>query len=679
MRYFLLFTIFSVKLLSNSIAPDGIFLRGPTPSWVENTPFDLDANSRTENHETVHYLLVENQENWVEKAFYKKIIAKATSQHGARDLAKIEIGIDPNHQKVVFHKIQIFREGKWEDRLRSSRKEIYQPEEALNQGIFQGRSQVAYFLEDIRKGDILEYSFTIEGQNPLFANKLSKTIRFQYGVSVEKQTYRILSYEGHDFSAKCHMIEIPPCKTKKLPNQLQEWTWEKQKTLVPVLENYQPDWYDPYGVLEVSEFNSWREVANIFTPLFQLPNNWQENSLQMQQLVQKWQVRTHSTKDLITLAVRFVQDEIRYMGFEDGIHAHKPSPPWETLKRRYGDCKDKTLLLRSLLKIANVPSYPVLVHSEKGTRLNDSLPLSNSFDHVILQILTEEKSLFVDPTINLQGGSLDDNYFPDYGWGLPLQKNSPGLIKLPTYQAKKPTTISSKISLVNDETAKFTVKKEFFEKRADGMRRYAQWSSPEDYAKDYLEDLQKVYGSAELGTSPSFEDDRLSNCFRANLEFLIPVKKTDEKHSLKVFTFTSNNYFLYGINPSRKSPLAVYPFWVKENIEVVTPYDNNLPKVTDHFDHDSFLFNHCREADGKKVFFEYELKYLKDHVTPNTIKAYWDASNKLMRHQIWKLNLKPTELVKESSDLEPFISLFFWGAIALIVASKRRKRPNYKP
>ena len=50
------------------------------------------------------------------------------------------------------------------------------------------------------------------------------------------------------------------------------------------------------------------------------------------------------------VAVNFVQNEIRYMGIETGKYSHKANSPEKVFKQRYGDCKDKSLLLASILK-----------------------------------------------------------------------------------------------------------------------------------------------------------------------------------------------------------------------------------------------------------------------------------------------------------------------------------------
>ncbi len=63
-----------------------------------------------------------------------------------------------------------------------------------------------------------------------------------------------------------------------------------------------------------------------------------------------------TTEEKILAALQFVQDKIRYLGMEMGIHAFAPHPRRRFSQRRYGDCKDKSLLLQYLLHKMNIPS-----------------------------------------------------------------------------------------------------------------------------------------------------------------------------------------------------------------------------------------------------------------------------------------------------------------------------------
>jgi len=44
-----------------------------------------------------------------------------------------------------------------------------------------------------------------------------------------------------------------------------------------------------------------------------------------------------------------LQQTIRYMGVEVGVGSHTPTHPNAVLTRRFGDCKDKALLVLNML------------------------------------------------------------------------------------------------------------------------------------------------------------------------------------------------------------------------------------------------------------------------------------------------------------------------------------------
>lgn len=81
----------------------------------------------------------------------------------------------------------------------------------------------------------------------------------------------------------------------------------------------------------------------------------------------------------------FVQKEVRYVGIQLGIGGFQPHHAADVLRNRYGDCKDKVLLLGVLLAEAGIQSLPVLVNTDR-TQVGPRTPPSLRFDHVILAI-----------------------------------------------------------------------------------------------------------------------------------------------------------------------------------------------------------------------------------------------------------------------------------------------------
>ncbi|MEM7585207.1 MAG: transglutaminase domain-containing protein, partial [Acidobacteriota bacterium] len=104
----------------------------------------------------------------------------------------------------------------------------------------------------------------------------------------------------------------------------------------------------------------------------------------------------------------FVRKKVRYVAVEIGIGGFRPTAPVDVLARRWGDCKDKSLLLIDLLKAAGIEAHPALIYSGSNARIDEQFP-SLQFNHLIVAVPAEAVShssdepvsggfLFVDPT-----------------------------------------------------------------------------------------------------------------------------------------------------------------------------------------------------------------------------------------------------------------------------------------
>jgi len=70
-------------------------------------------------------------------------------------------------QRAHVHRIRVFRDGQWFDRFERARHSLLQ-RGGIGAGPLQWNLYARFFLEDIRVGDIVEYSYTIEGALPFF-------------------------------------------------------------------------------------------------------------------------------------------------------------------------------------------------------------------------------------------------------------------------------------------------------------------------------------------------------------------------------------------------------------------------------------------------------------------------------------------------------------------------------
>jgi len=102
--------------------------------------------------------------------------------------------------------------------------------------------------------------------------------------------------------------------------------------------------------------------------------------------------------DKVKTIFYYVSKNIRYMGLtpEKDRPGFEPHDVKITFDKKYGVCRDKAALLVSLLRMAGLNSYPVLINV--GAKRDKEVP-DCDFDHAIVSVeLTKGKYVLMDPT-----------------------------------------------------------------------------------------------------------------------------------------------------------------------------------------------------------------------------------------------------------------------------------------
>ena len=93
----------------------------------------------------------------------------------------------------------------------------------------------------------------------------------------------------------------------------------------------------------------------------------------------------------------WVQDNVRYIAFENGIMGFKPDAAQNVFKNRYGDCKGMANLTKEMLQVAGYDARLTWL----GTRdipYDYSIPSLAVDNHMICTLLLNDKKYFLDPT-----------------------------------------------------------------------------------------------------------------------------------------------------------------------------------------------------------------------------------------------------------------------------------------
>jgi hypothetical protein len=112
--------------------------------------------------------------------------------------------------------------------------------------------------------------------------------------------------------------------------------------------------------------------------------------------------------DKVKAIFYWVQDNIRYIAFEDGLAGFIPASAQDVYKAKYGDCKGMANLMTEMLKLAGFEAYMTWI----GTRhlpYDYSLPSLCVDNHCISTVILGGKEYYLDGT---------EKYIPfgDYAW-----------------------------------------------------------------------------------------------------------------------------------------------------------------------------------------------------------------------------------------------------------------------
>ncbi len=127
-----------------------------------------------------------------------------------------------------------------------------------------------------------------------------------------------------------------------------------------------------------------------------------------------------------------VAKNVRYVYLTLGLGGYEPNDAATVLANKYGDTRDKAVLLVSMLRAAGIDAYPAAIKQMRG-RFVESVPTLKQFDRLFVAVPSAGGYDFLDP-------SLDDVRYGYLRWGhgntaLVVKDGGLGeLVKIPAFE-----------------------------------------------------------------------------------------------------------------------------------------------------------------------------------------------------------------------------------------------------
>ena len=644
----------------------------PVAEWVHEIHWQTETNWPADPKSAgTRWLVYESQERPKKFEEFTRVVKLLENENGVQDAGSLRLDFDAEFQELQVHRVAVHRAGKTFNRLNAAKVKIIQQEDELGDHMFTGRQTAVLFIEDLRVGDVLEYAYTVRGANPALGGHYSSRFTLESDSVVERELFRVVWDDKIPLQQRLHRTEAQPVITPRGDGL--EYVWSFTNPPVIPYEDHQPASYEPYAYVEVSDFADWRSVVEWALPLYEASAT--NLPAELNELVAQWQLSGKSNEERARFALEFVQDKLRYTGIELGPDSYRPANPVETFEKRFGDCKGKVVLLRLLLRQMGIESFPALVNSSVREAIAQRLPSPFAFNHVILQMELDGKTVWVDPTYSHQGGSLWNRYLPPYGQALVIRQGNTALENVPrsSAEAARQQKVTTDFAIKNyGQPVDFKVRTEYSGVSADDMRDEIASTPASDEAKNYLNYYAKLYSGISSTQPLKFTDDRTANRLVVEEAYAITNLWTrDDADKLWKASFYADNLYNILTDPKtrlRKTPLALaFPLTRQQRLTVHLPdSDWQISESRTNIEHAAFVFNYHRQLHGQTLTFDYECR-TKLAVIPAEMAPDYLVNLDRMENLLDDLLQRPDEKADSGGTnwLMVFIAIFGAGTTAV--------------
>jgi transglutaminase-like putative cysteine protease len=626
--------------------------KGPAPAWVQEVHLSGQSAIKPENISDGYLFLLKDYQFHVEKQQnYYHFIRKIYSTTGVQKGSQIEVWFDPSFQQVIFHQIKIIRDGKEIEKLDLKKFKLIQQEQSKESYIYDESLSALLILDDVREGDFIEYAYSLLGSNPVFDNKFFTSLYLSGYDPIDKLFINILSPAGRPLHIKSENTTHTAATSTQGAYTSYMWNLENLSGVQP--DNDLPYWYNPYPKIWIGEFTTWKQVNDwalkLYTPSI-------VSGSKVSEVIESIKKAHKSTEARMEAALHVVQNEVRYTGLEAGIGGYKPRNPADVYEQKFGDCKDKALLLCYMLRQLNIQAYPALVNTSSRGQINKWLPSPNAFNHCVAMVELAGKTYWYDPTIADQGGRYDNIYFPDYQSALVIRENTTELTPILLSDLTKTKVIEN--FMINDMngSAELSITTQYSGYEADDQRYYFSNNQIKEIEKSYLNYAAKHYAEIEVSKPLITSDNKQTNVFTTYENYTITnfwyAPDSTKPGSLECLTYPQmlRDKIAIPQRPKRTMPVGIaYPIDYEYTVNLILPEHWNVAEDNTEITSAASFFKRNVSYKQDIITIRYFYKTLKNHISAAETPAFIKKQNQILDNLGYMLTYEKSGLTQASA------------------------------
>ncbi|GAB1594345.1 hypothetical protein PAGU2638_00240 [Lysobacter sp. PAGU 2638] len=510
------------------------FSTGPAPAFVRiaDVPATWPANTPGAAEGRWRYWMYDRQvdHRGGSERVYSDTVYEPLSPSLLGDAGRFQIDFNPEYQTLTIHRVELRRAGHWSSRLEPARISLARREGEFEKDLADGSVTALIVLDDVRVGDQVRIAYTVDGRNPVLGEQDTDWLLAGYESPVLDVRTRMLFDRGTQLAVhRENGVEAPRIDTT--PEGVVA-SFERHGVAAMQDPGNEPPGKQPYPAFQIGRAQTWADVVRWALPLY--PAVTAPLPADLEARIVEWK-KIGDPVTRMTAALRAVQDEVRYFGLEMGESSHRPHAPSDTWTRHLGDCKDKAYLLSTLLGRLDIPAVPALVSTSSAAAIRDYVPSGDVFDHVIVRARIGDAAVWLDPTIDQQGGDPRNVDLSMLGVALPIDAGTVATeaVAPPAHPEDAIESHERFEIATGGDAALLTVETTYRGGDADDARRRLAGEGIDETARRYADYYGKHYRKADAQGLPQIRDDRRSNVLVVRESYRLPTPFADASGSTR--------------------------------------------------------------------------------------------------------------------------------------------------
>jgi hypothetical protein len=256
--------------------------------------------------------------------------------------------------------------------------------------------ELTFSMPGVTVGSIIDYKVVKEEKKPEIEGTFSDRFYFQARNPIYVCRYKVITPKDMDLK---YLVLNPLSGIQSSPNIIHDgnkktYLWEYKNIPQIIKEASMPPMGEVAFRLLVTTMNSWEEFSDWWRKKIAGKTEPDES---INKKVAELTKDLSGSKDKMEVIFDYVKREIRYVSIDLGKSGFEPESAKKVFENKYGDCKDKSTLLISMLRAAGIPAYYVLIPTRDIANLTKEFPYPFQFNHCIVAVRNESKYHFFDP------------------------------------------------------------------------------------------------------------------------------------------------------------------------------------------------------------------------------------------------------------------------------------------